>query len=166
MRDSLVEDAIQPARDAGKEVDAQAYNDYIVGILEGLDHKQATQDTPAAADGVPKDRDEVTANEFERRTGRDMPSMSVDRNPESPRLVNVSHLEQVGRARLAARLRWIKQRPDLYERVKGLSIALNSSHKPTRERAALKMREFIAMTDRLAGHDWRKPKQEKLVFSG
>lgn len=162
VRDSLVEDAVKPAQAAGRVVDTRAASDHIVGILEGMDRKEAVA-KPVAQPVSEADKVDEFAAEFERRTGRSL-SMTLEKEMKPRKLVPIDQVEAVGRQRLAERLRWVKSRPDLYQQVKGLAVGLTSQSKPTRERAAEKMREFIAKTDRLAGHDWRKPAPKKLHF--
>lgn len=164
VRDSLVEDAVKPAQAAGRVVDSQAAADHIVGILEGMDRKQAAA-KPVAQKVSEADKVDIFAEEFKKRTGRDL-GMTLEREMAPRKIVPLDKLEAVGRQRLAERLRWIKSKPDLYQRVKGLAVGLTSPSKPTRERAGEKMREFIAMTDRLAGFHWGNPKPKKLTFGG
>lgn len=165
VRDSLVADAVEPAKAAGKEVNVRAVEDYMVETLRKLERKNA-EAKPKTSPVQERDDEDQVRKEFRKATGREMPDVYVERGgqrKERP-IVTMSEIERVGRQRLAERLRWIKARPDLYEKVKGMVVALHSSKPEHRERAAQKLREFIAMTDRLAGHDWRKPKPQNLWF--
>lgn len=163
VRDSLVEDAVKPAHEAGKEVNVRAAEEYFVGVLDKLERKRAE----AKPKPAPQAKD-ATADEFRKATGRELdPAWKTEKRlAKADPFVRQDQLKTVGMMRLRERLRWIKQRPDLYQQVKGLALALNSSNPAVREKAALKMREFIEKTNRLAGHDWRKPKPKKLVFGG
>lgn len=167
VKDSLVEDTVAPIKARGGEANAQAIESEIVGILERMDRKQADAVKPAKQ-AVERDDEEQVRKEFKRRTGREMDSsMGVDRTPRAPRkMVQIDEIERVGRQRMAERMRWIKERPDMFEKIKGLIVGLHSSNSDTREKAGQKLREFIESTNVLAGHDWRVPKPGKLTFSG
>lgn len=167
VKDSLVEDAVAPAKQAGRDVDAVAIESEIVQILERMDRKQADAVAPTKQAKPERDEEEQTRKEFKKRTGRDMdPSMYVDRTPRARKMVQISEVERVGRERMAERMRWIKERPDMFEKIKGLIVGLHSSSPETREKAGQKLREFIESTNVLAGHDWRVPKPQRLMFNG
>ncbi len=163
VRDSLVKDFAN-SQPEGSEFDVVAAEGFIVDVLEKLERKQAdrTPTTPGTPGVVDED---PVRTEYEKRTGRAM-SASIDRNVRTSPLVSMSEVERVGRARLQQRMAWIGERPDLMRRMKSYAAGLLSNNKSKREQAAMKMRELIEETNRLAGHDWRKPKPQKLVFSG
>ena len=161
---SLVEDALVPAKEAGKEVNVRATEEYFVGVLEKLEHKQA--------DAKPKAKTEKkdgVASEFKKATGRELdPSTRTTKKATTlnPMQAQQSKLRQVGELLLRERLRWIRQRPDLFAQVKGLALLMNHSDPQIRAKAEMTLREFLVKTNKLAGHDWRKPPPGKLVFSG
>jgi len=161
VRDSLVEDLVKPAHEAGKPVDVAAGEDYIVGVLEKLERKRSERKaTPAKTETKSK-----TDDEFKRRTGRELdPNWKPDTGRQS--VVRQDQVRLVGEHLLVQRLRWIRQRPELFAQVKHLAVALNSGNQATRENAAQQMRAFIAKTDKWAGHRWDAPKGKKLMFSG
>lgn len=165
VRDSLVDDAMDSAGAAGRLLDARAVSEYIEGVLQKLDRKRSEAPAKSTTCSAVKDESRV-AKEFQRRSGRELdPSWKVDRGPQKQRRVIPREEILFGmKIRLGRRMQWIKQRPELFERVKGISVALNSSKPEIREKAALKMREFLKETDRLAGYDWRSGPPEKLHF--
>ena len=164
VRDSLVEDVTRPSQEDGRVVDANAASEYIVGILERMDRKQADA-KPVPQPKSQADKVGEFAVEFERRTGRSLPdALELERNMPERKLVALDKSEAIARQRLAERLRWIKSKPDLYEQVKGPAAGLLSKDKNIREKAAQKLRDVIAKTDRLCGHEWHKPKPKRLTF--
>lgn len=156
VRDSLVEDLVQ-ARE-GRETDVRAASDYIVATLERMDRKEADRVQRPNAQKKPG----AVEAEYKRRTGEDMPAMSVDRNPQPRKLVQIDEVERVGRLRLAKRLRWIKSKPEMAARLKGLAVGLNSPKRDVREKAALKVRELLDESDRLVGRSWMLPDPQRL----
>lgn len=160
---------MKPQADAGKIPDVQATSDYIVGVLERMDRKEA-EAKPVVKREKPKPRlskDEITANEFKRRTGRELqPGWLTEKNPTNRKIVPLSKIEQIGRKRLAERLAWMRTKPDLRKELEDVAAFLYSSDRDLREKAAAKIRKLIKKSNRLAGHDWRKPKPKKITLSG
>jgi|SRR6056297_1060043 len=161
VRDSLVRDAVEPARDSGREVNVRAASDYVVGVLQTLEQKNADAkpvQTESKADAV--------ASEYEKATGRKLDGKSKVERRESTldSFVHQDTLRVVGEHRLVERLRWIRQRPDLFNKIKGAAIMLNSPDANVRAKAKAKVIKALDQSNRLAGYDWRKPKPKKLFF--
>ena len=163
VRDMLVEDAVKPAHEQGRAVNVEAAQKYFSEVLDTMDLK--AKDAKQATD-VQSKTDAGTGDEFKARTGEQAPDAwrVAKRQDQHSAFIHQDRLKMVGQQLMRNRMRWIAARPDLYEQVKGLSLALNSANKGVRERAAIKMREFIEKTNRLAGHDWRKPPPTKRHF--
>ncbi len=156
----------------GKEIDIDAASREITGILEGMDRKKSEDARTSHRVDKKREKLDVIASEFHRRTGR-----NIDREWETmrnegeeliaskPSIVEAKGLRQIGIDRLCERLRWMRSKPEMFEQVKGLSVALNMGNKETRERAAQKLREVLERSNKLAGFDWMKGKPSKLIFS-
>lgn len=163
VRDMLVEDAVAPAHAQGRPVNVEAAKSYFADVLTTMDRKTTNAKPVASVDTKP---DSATGDEFSARTGDAAPDAwrIAKQQDQHNAFIHQDRLKMVGQQLMRLRMRWIRQRPDLYEQVKSLSLALNSQNRGVRERAAIKMREFIEKTNRLAGHDWRKPAPKKLHF--
>ncbi len=163
VRDSLVEDVVKPARDAGRDVNVQNAEKYVVDILDGMERKQSEKKAgPVATES----KNEV-GEEFRRRTGRELDeNWKQDKAAiAKAQLAQDSQMRRmVGEQRLIERLRWMRARPDLRAKVESLSLALNSSNQNIRKRAEMRMVKLIEKSNKLAGFDWRQPKPGKLFF--
>ena len=162
VRAALVEDALGPAHAQGRKVDVDAANSYFSGVLDSMDRKAADSKKATSIDS----KSGAVAKEFDRCSADVAPDAwrVAKQRDQHNAFLHQDRLKMVGQELMRKRMRWIRQRPDLYEKVKSISLALNSADRGVRERAGIKMREFIEMTNRLAGHDWRKPAPKKLHF--
>jgi len=164
VRDSLVEDAVKPARDAGVDVDVQAAEQHVVGVLDKLERKNAEK---SAGPTATTKKDGAQEQEFRRRTGREL-----DENwkQDKAAIAKASLIQEtqarkaIGEARFVERLRWMRKNPVLRKQVEAISLALNSSNTNIRKRAEMKMVKLIEKSNRMAGFDWRKPRPTKMHF--
>lgn len=166
VRDTLVEDVVEAQKSTKGSADAVGASEYIVQILEKMDRK-AADSKPKTASSRPTKKPGAVEKEFERRTGKKLhPGWTKTRSEGSQpkKLVQLDEVTRVGRARLAARLRWMRGRPDLRREVEAVAPFLHSAKADVRERAANKLRALLEKSDRLAGHSWMKPPPRKLFF--
>lgn len=119
--------------------------DVIVGVLEQMDRKAA-------------DRPPVVARPTRRL---------VQAKPKpKPKLTGLAQVEAGIRGRLIDRVHLIMRYPEMYQKLKNLSLCLHSPKKEVRHQAAEALIALVNKTNGIVGHDWRVPPPEKLVFSG
>lgn len=162
VKHSLVSDLAGEVRAKGKIPDTRAIDTYVLDILRGLDRKESDRKPKTAPRRAP-DKEGQVEREFEKRTGRQMEGWTLEQAvPRRKPIRTWDEARSQGVERLRRRIRWIMSKPDLKKRLKALSPVLVGGKKDARERAAEKMRQLIADSDRLYGREWWKPEPTRL----
>ena len=175
VRDTLVGDTVKGAADAGREADVPGVQAFIVDVLQGMDRK-AAEAKPKHVTGhtSPEDKQGIYEEEFEKRTGRKLENLVIERDA-SPggRILTAKELTSGPMASIIERIRIINRRnpdgsdkyPKKRAQLKNLSICMNSPKPQLREQAADALEILFAWTDSIAGYSWQSPKPTILTFS-
>jgi hypothetical protein len=166
VRETLVGDAVKGAADAGRVPNRQGAEDYIVEVLRKMDRKKSEARPPKGQVITnPADKKAIYEEEFEKRTGRKLTDMTIERDVEERgRLVKEEDLQKGLLGSIIERFKVIKHHPEMYQKVKILVLCLNSPKRAKRLQAANKLYALMDKTDAVVGYSWRKPKPEKLIF--
>jgi len=159
IKESLIRDAIVP----GSDQNVAKIDRYMTDTLNRVDAKNRDA-KPVKSES--KD-DSIIAKEYERRTGQEFrgdAEFARESHAIAPPIIGASSMSQIeraqeltGRKRLAARMRWIKSKPELYAKAKGFAAGLQARNPNVRKRSEVGLRQLIEMTNRLVGYDWRNP---------
>lgn len=142
VRDTLVRDAVTPVAESGRVPDVKGMQDFIVGVLEGMDRKNPN-----------------------RTAARPAPVEVEPPTPVASPIMGLQTFESGMRGRLIDRVQMIRRYPELYTQLKNLAICLNSPKKGVRNQAGAALIALVDRTNAIVGHDWRQPPPKKLVFS-
>ena len=174
VRDTLIGDTVDGAAAAGRQADVPGVRDFIVDILQGMDRKQS-EAKPVRGPTSPSDKQEFYEEEFERRSGRKLENIVIERQVEQKgRLLTQEELTTGPLASIIARIRVINTKnsdgsdkyPKKRAQLKNLTICMNSPKPKLREQAADSLYKLFDWTDKIVGYSWQKPKPTILTFSG
>ncbi len=175
VRDTLVGDTVKGAADAGRQANVPAVEEFIVDVLQGMDRK-AVEAKPRFVAGhtSPSDKREIYEEEYERRTGRKLENLTLERDvKQEGRLLTQKELTTGPLASIISRIRVINAKnedgtdkyPHLRLQMKNLTICMKSPLKETREKAATYIYKLLDQTDAIVGYSWMQPKPTILTLS-
>lgn len=160
VKDSLVADACSAQLSNGVMPTPRVAEEYMRGILERLNNKQAAK--PAKDTSPSVERGPGPDREFKRRTGREMKGR-IDRNPKP--IVSAKTIASIATDRLRVRMRLLRTKEDWKTKLEAIAGPMILANPAQRHVLAGKLFELLERSNKTFG-DWRKDNTppKRLIF--